>query len=191
MAYAVISLVIEVNSVFLHIRRLLLSMNFKRNTTAFRINALLNYSEFEYFWFCQNFLLIHHVPIVLGSLLSFRLGTLIWMAWWLMQNHTLVPTWLALFGLLGLAFIIPLSVGLLFHLIRADFLAPALKKSSDWKMPLALTTPLFGEHLINVNNSAECLFPSQVLSPFLIYLWIQQPVVRLLRTWTLETTCTY
>ncbi|KAL7065543.1 hypothetical protein AAHC03_04454 [Spirometra sp. Aus1] len=99
--YAIVSLLVEINSVFLHIRRLLLSLTVSRESLIFAINSSLNFTSF----------------------LTFRLGTLIWMAWWLYANRDQIPSWLTAIGTVGLSTIIPLNFGLLYHLFNSDYLS--------------------------------------------------------------------
>uniref|UniRef100_A0A8C2ZK08 TLC domain-containing protein n=1 Tax=Cyclopterus lumpus TaxID=8103 RepID=A0A8C2ZK08_CYCLU len=90
--YAVVSLLVEINSVFLHIRQLLLLSG--------RRNILGTYV----------------------ALLVFRVCTLAWMTRWLAAHTERVPRYALTMGTVGLSLISIMNVVLFYRLLRADVL---------------------------------------------------------------------
>ncbi|XP_070572563.1 TLC domain-containing protein 2-like [Ptychodera flava] len=98
--YAVVSLLGEVNSIFLHGRQLLQMIGTPRNGMLYTVNSLLNIMTF----------------------IVFRFGVLLWMAWWIAANCTLVPLFLVGVASLGLTIMMCVNVVLFSRLIRSDFM---------------------------------------------------------------------
>ncbi|CAG0882844.1 unnamed protein product [Cyprideis torosa] len=97
--YAIIALVCEVNSIFLHIRQLLLLQGFHKKSFIYRINSAANF----------------------GTYGLFRLCTLVWMVRWLSDNAHTIPWGPLILGSLGLTTILVMNVILLLRLLRSDF----------------------------------------------------------------------
>uniref|UniRef100_A0A1B6EW31 TLC domain-containing protein n=1 Tax=Cuerna arida TaxID=1464854 RepID=A0A1B6EW31_9HEMI len=97
--YAIMALLVEVNSVFLHIRQLMIIQNWNRNTLSYRLNNSLN----------------------LGTFVVFRILTMGWMTRWLIQ-HRYDLTQFA-FNLAGitLAVIMVMNIVLLLRVLKSDY----------------------------------------------------------------------
>ncbi|KAM7374514.1 hypothetical protein PAMP_007167 [Pampus punctatissimus] len=110
LGFAVVSLLVEINSVFLHIRQLLLLSGQKnrpgteittpRPSVTYRMTSWLN----------------------LGTFLVFRVGTLGWMSRWLAGHSDHIPRYVLLMGTAGLSVISTMNVVLFYRLLRADIL---------------------------------------------------------------------
>uniref|UniRef100_UPI0037E8C0A2 TLC domain-containing protein 2-like n=1 Tax=Semicossyphus pulcher TaxID=241346 RepID=UPI0037E8C0A2 len=107
---AVVSLLIEINSVFLHVRQLLL-VSGRRNrsgtettaprpSVAYRLTSWLN----------------------LGTLLVFRVGTMGWMTRWLAAHSSRIPGYVFMIGTIGMSLISTMNIVLFYRLLRADIL---------------------------------------------------------------------
>ncbi|XP_070700337.1 TLC domain-containing protein 2-like [Pempheris klunzingeri] len=119
LGFAVVSLLIEINSVFLHVRQLLL-LSGRRNrpgtentaprpSVAYSITSWLN----------------------LGTLLVFRVCTTGWMIRWLVAHSDRVPRYVLMMGTVGLSLISTMNFVLFYRLFRADFLANTNKTSMN------------------------------------------------------------
>ncbi|XP_041657343.1 TLC domain-containing protein 2-like [Cheilinus undulatus] len=107
---AVVSLLIEINSVFLHIRQLLLLSGHRNRletataapcpSVAYRLTSWFN----------------------LGTLLVFRLCTMGWMTRWMASHSECMPRYVFMMGTAGLSLISCMNMVLLHRLLRADFL---------------------------------------------------------------------
>ncbi|XP_060565612.1 TLC domain-containing protein 2-like [Ruditapes philippinarum] len=106
--YAVLALVVELNSIFLHTRQLLQCLGFSRTNSFYRLNSLIN----------------------LGTFLGFRILTLAWMTRWIVINKDLVPLVFYSMGSLGLAIMTVMNIILFYRLLNSDFLR---KKESTRK----------------------------------------------------------
>lgn len=98
-AFALVSLLLEVNSVFLHTRKILLSNGYEKDSTIFKINGV--------------FLLI--------TFINFRLLTSAWMTNFVVTMRHSLPSVHFIFALVGMAIISVLNVGLLLILWKSDF----------------------------------------------------------------------
>ncbi|XP_029956192.1 TLC domain-containing protein 2-like [Salarias fasciatus] len=108
--FAVASLLVEIHSVFLHIRQLLL-LSGRTNRTgegAAARRPSLVYSVASW--------------LNLGALVVFRLGTLCWMTRWLTRQTQRLPLFVLMLGTAGLSLISTMSLGLFYRLLRADVL---------------------------------------------------------------------
>ncbi|XP_071362038.1 TLC domain-containing protein 2-like [Trachinotus anak] len=110
LGFAVVSLLVEINSVFLHIRQLLL-LSGQRNrpgteTTAPRPSA----SYMTTSW------------LNMGTFLVFRVCTLGWMARWLAGHSAHIPRYTLMMGTTGLGVISTMNTVLFYRLLRADIL---------------------------------------------------------------------
>ncbi|NWY65337.1 TLCD2 protein, partial [Erithacus rubecula] len=97
--FALVALLVEINSIFLHLRQILLMANLV-HTTCYRLNSLIN----------------------LGTYVVFRMATLAWMSRWLFLNRHNVPPAAHAVGTLGMAIMTPMNIVLLYRLLRSDFL---------------------------------------------------------------------
>lgn len=96
--FALVALLVEINSIFLHLRQILLMANLV-HTTCYRLNSLIN----------------------LGTYVVFRIATLAWMTRWLFLNRHNVPPAAHAVGTVGMAIMTPMNVILLYRLLRSDF----------------------------------------------------------------------
>lgn len=98
--YALVALLVELNSVFLHLRQLLQFSGFTKNDPRYRLNSLLN----------------------LGTFVVFRIATLAWMTRWLVVHRDLIPLGLYTVGSVCLAIITLMNIVLFYRLLRSDFI---------------------------------------------------------------------
>ncbi|XP_041949621.1 TLC domain-containing protein 2-like isoform X2 [Alosa sapidissima] len=99
--FAVVALLVEINSVFLHGRQLLRMSGRAASSGALcRLNSVLN----------------------LGTFVAFRISTLAWMTRWLALNRTRVLLPLYAVGSVGLLAIMVMNAVLFYRLLRSDFL---------------------------------------------------------------------
>ncbi|KAL3320826.1 TLC domain-containing protein 2 [Cichlidogyrus casuarinus] len=105
--YGIVALLIEVNSINLHIRRLLTVMNVSKRSLCYRINGVAN----------------------IFTYIVFRLVNQCWMARWLILNRDKVPFCMYSLGSISLAVIMLMNIVLFWRIIRADFL-----ESRPWLM---------------------------------------------------------
>ncbi|XP_025029683.1 TLC domain-containing protein 2 [Python bivittatus] len=97
--FAMVALLVEINSVFLHLRTILLMAGLA-HTTSFRLTSLLN----------------------LGTYLVFRIMILAWMTRWLVLNQENVPAAPYAMGTVGMAIMLSINIVLFYRLLRSDFL---------------------------------------------------------------------
>ncbi|KAK5858741.1 hypothetical protein PBY51_002858 [Eleginops maclovinus] len=107
--YSVVSLLVEINSVFLHLRQLLLLSGRKNRTDTTTPRPSVTYSVISW--------------LNLASLFVFRVCTLGWMTHWLVAHSELLPRFALMMGTTGLSLISIMNVVLLYRLIRADFIS--------------------------------------------------------------------
>ncbi|XP_042355641.1 TLC domain-containing protein 2-like [Plectropomus leopardus] len=117
--YAVVSLLVEINSVFLHVRQLLLlsgrrsrpgsDITAPRPSVAYSVTSWLN----------------------LGTLLVFRVCTLGWMTRWLAAHSEFVPLYVLMTGTVSLSVISIMNIVLFYRLLRADLLSSTHNTSKD------------------------------------------------------------
>ncbi|KAI1231856.1 TLC domain-containing protein 2, partial [Lamprotornis superbus] len=96
--FALVALLVEINSIFLHLRQILLMANLV-HTTCYRLNSLIN----------------------LGTYVVFRMATLAWMTRWLFLNRHNVPPAAYAVGTVGMAIMTPMNIILFYRLLRSDF----------------------------------------------------------------------
>lgn len=96
--FALVALLVEINSIFLHLRQILLMANLV-HTTCYRLNSIIN----------------------LGTYVVFRIATLAWMARWLLLNRQNLPLAAYAVGTVGMAIMMPMNIILLYRLLRSDF----------------------------------------------------------------------
>ncbi|XP_041808708.1 TLC domain-containing protein 2-like [Chelmon rostratus] len=119
LGFAVVSLLIEINSVFLHIRQLLL-LSGQRNRPGTEITAprpSVTYSMTSW--------------LNLGTLLVFRVCTTGWMSRWLAAHSERIPRYTLMMGTVGLSLITTMNTVLLYRLLRADFFTDTRKTSNS------------------------------------------------------------
>lgn len=97
--FAVVALLVELNSVFLHLRQLLRMANMAKGT-PYRVNSIIN----------------------LGTYVVFRINTLAWMTRWLVLNRDKVPLLAYTLGSVGMAIMTAMNIVLFYRLLRSDFL---------------------------------------------------------------------
>uniref|UniRef100_A0A8C4UPG8 TLC domain containing 2 n=1 Tax=Falco tinnunculus TaxID=100819 RepID=A0A8C4UPG8_FALTI len=96
--FALVALLVEINSIFLHLRQILLMANLV-HTTCYRLNSIIN----------------------LGTYVVFRIATLAWMTHWLFLNRENVPPATYAVGTVGMAIMTPMNIILFYRLLRSDF----------------------------------------------------------------------
>jgi len=97
--YGIMALLVEVNSVFLHIRQLMIIQNWDRKTFLYRLNNSLN----------------------LGTFVVFRILTMGWMTRWLVQHrYDLTPFAFKLAGI-TLSVIMVMNIVLLLRVLKSDY----------------------------------------------------------------------
>lgn len=96
--FAMVALLVEVNSVFLHLRTILLMAGLA-HTTCYRLNSLIN----------------------LGTCIVFRIGNLAWMTRWLMLNWENIPSAAYVASAVGIASMTLMNIILFYRLLCCDF----------------------------------------------------------------------
>jgi len=96
--YKMVAFLVEINSIFLHIRTLLQVCGVSKFSLAFRFNSLLNIATF----------------------VVNRIMVLAWMTRWLVINKDLVPFLLYTLGCISNAIMTLINIILLYRLLRAD-----------------------------------------------------------------------
>ncbi|KAG8002047.1 TLC domain-containing protein 2 [Nibea albiflora] len=103
--FAVVALLVEINSVFLHLRQMLRMANIAEGT-LYRVNSIIN----------------------LGTYVVFRINTLAWMTRWLVLNRDKVPLVAYTLGSVGMAIMTVMNIVLFCRLLRSDFLKSSKTK---------------------------------------------------------------
>lgn len=86
------ALLVEVNSIFLHTRQLLIIQGAPRQHSFYRLNSLLNIGKRNFDERMNNGIqLIEPNYLILGTFLIFRIVTLGWMTRWLVVHRDQVP----------------------------------------------------------------------------------------------------
>lgn len=98
MGFAFVALLVEINSIFLHLRQILLMADLV-HTTCYRLTSIVN----------------------LGTYVVFRITTLAWMTRWLLLNRQQVPLAAYTVGVVGMAIMMPMNIILFYRLLRSDF----------------------------------------------------------------------
>uniref|UniRef100_A0A670K8F2 TLC domain containing 2 n=1 Tax=Podarcis muralis TaxID=64176 RepID=A0A670K8F2_PODMU len=101
--FAMVALLVEINSIFLHLRTILLMAGLA-HTTSYRLTSLLN----------------------LGTYVVFRITTLAWMTRWLVLNRENIPPNTYTLSTVGMAVMTPMNIVLFYRLLRNDFLTSRL-----------------------------------------------------------------
>jgi len=97
-AYVALSLMVEVNSVFLHTRQLFIITNEPKSSTRYKANSFLN----------------------IGTFLFFRILLFGWMSRWLIVHWLEIPSSLQYAGSLGLTVIVVMNVVLFCRILFVD-----------------------------------------------------------------------
>jgi hypothetical protein len=97
-----IILLLEVNSIFLHFRHILLHYNVNRKSVIYQLNAALN----------------------VITLIIFRIFVLLWMANWVYFHTHLLQTFVLYISSTGVAIFLVMNVILLIRVVISDYLKP-------------------------------------------------------------------
>ncbi|KAF7219008.1 TLC domain-containing protein 2 [Nothobranchius furzeri] len=108
--FAVVALLVEINSVFLHLRQNLRMANMAVGT-FYRVNSMIN----------------------LGTYVIFRINTLAWMTRWLVLNRDKVPLLAYTLGSVGMAIMTAMNIVLFCRLLRSDFLKSTKREAKKEK----------------------------------------------------------
>ncbi|KAM8854368.1 TLC domain-containing protein 2 [Synchiropus picturatus] len=108
--FAVVALLVEINSVFLHLRQMLRMANLAAGT-PYRVNSIVN----------------------LGTYVVFRINTLAWMTRWLVLNRDKVPLMAYTLGSVGMAIMTAMNIVLFCRLLRSDFLKSSTREAKKDK----------------------------------------------------------
>lgn len=108
--YAAVALIVEINSVFLHLRLICQMLGFARSEPPYRVVSLFN----------------------LGTFIVFRIFTLAWMTRWLVINQAKIPFFFYTIGSLGMASITLMNVVLFYRVLYSDFLRKPKSESAKF-----------------------------------------------------------
>ncbi|KAM9801377.1 TLC domain-containing protein 2 [Neosynchiropus ocellatus] len=108
--FAVVALLVEINSVFLHLRQMLRMASLAAGT-LYRVNSIVN----------------------LGTYVVFRINTLAWMTRWLVLNRDKVPLMAYTLGSVGMAIMTAMNIVLFCRLLRSDFLKSSTREAKKEK----------------------------------------------------------
>merc|ERR1711997_91487 len=98
-AYGALSLIVEINSIFLHARQLFIITHEPKSSLRYKANALLN----------------------VGTFVACRILLLGWMARWLTEHRDEIPLFFFTAGSLGLAIIVVMNPILFYRILSVDF----------------------------------------------------------------------
>ncbi|KAL8573358.1 TLC domain-containing protein 2 [Nucella lapillus] len=105
--YAVVGLVVELNSIFLHLRQLLQICSLSRSTSFYRLNSLIN----------------------LATFIVFRISMLAWMTRWIVINKDAMPLVFYTLGSIDLAVMTLMNIVLFYRLLLSDFFSSSKEKA--------------------------------------------------------------
>ncbi|XP_005801099.1 TLC domain-containing protein 2 [Xiphophorus maculatus] len=108
--FSVVALLVEINSVFLHLRQIL-RMASMAASTLYRVNSIIN----------------------LGTYVVFRINTLAWMTRWLVLNRDKIPLLAYTLGSVGMAIMTVMNIILFCRLLRSDFLKSSTREAKKEK----------------------------------------------------------
>ncbi|KAM3874788.1 TLC domain-containing protein 2 [Diretmus argenteus] len=108
--FAVVALLVEINSMFLHLRQILRMANLAVST-LYRVNSMIN----------------------LGTYVVFRINTLAWMTRWLVLNRDKIPLLAYTVGSVGMAIMTIMNIVLFYRLLRSDFLKSSTREAKKEK----------------------------------------------------------
>jgi hypothetical protein len=139
-AYGALSLMVEVNSVFLHSRQMFIICGEPKSSLRYRTNAMLNIATF----------------------LLFRILTLGWMTRWLTVNRDHIPLPFFTIGSIGLAVIVVMSIILFCRIMLVDFsdVIRSVYKGKEASLQTNHETDSAGAGDV-VSNYMESLFEEQ------------------------------
>lgn len=98
-AYGALSLIVEINSIFLHARQLFIITHEPKSSMRYKANALLN----------------------VGTFVACRILLLGWMTRWLTEHRDEIPLFFFTAGSLGLAVIVVMNTILFYRILSVDF----------------------------------------------------------------------
>ena len=98
-AYGALSLIVEINSIFLHARQLFIITHEPKSSLRYKANALLN----------------------VGTFVACRILLLGWMTRWLTVNRDRIPLSIFTIGSIGLAVIVTMNIILFCRILSVDF----------------------------------------------------------------------
>lgn len=107
LAFTIISLVVEVNSIFLHWRQLLIITRSDKTALHYRCVCLVN----------------------LVTFVVFRIFTLAWMTRWMVLNKSLVSPLPYAVGCVSIAVLMLMSIILFFRLLKADLYSTVINNN--------------------------------------------------------------
>ncbi|KAA0203166.1 hypothetical protein HAZT_HAZT004826 [Hyalella azteca] len=107
--YAIVALLVEVNSIFLHYRQLLVVEGMSRCSSQYRLTALFNVATF----------------------LVFRIAVLGWMTRWLVLHSDMVPLAVYTLGSIAMAIIVLMNIILFFRILIVDFFRQHKNKTAQ------------------------------------------------------------
>ena len=93
-------MVLELNSIFLHIRQLMVIQEVDRSSRAFRAIAVLNMATF----------------------IAFRIVVVAWMVLWILANMHLLPMYYVSLAFFGFGTLTTMNISMLVKLVQRDFL---------------------------------------------------------------------
>lgn len=106
--YAVVGLLVEVNSILLHLRQLLQICGIPKGSGIYRFTSLVN----------------------LATFIVFRISLLAWMTRWIVINKDNVPLVFYTIGSIGLAIMTLMNIILFYRLLRSDFFTKTDKEKT-------------------------------------------------------------
>lgn len=131
-AYAALSLIVEVNSVFLHTRQLFIITGEPKSSLRYKCNALLNVATF----------------------LFFRILLLGWMTRWLTVHRNIIPLAFFTVGSIGLAIIVLMNIILFCRILSVDFSDILRSKSTEHRKERELASPKLSGNNTSWSNSS-------------------------------------
>ncbi|KAH8878013.1 TLC domain-containing protein 2 [Schistosoma japonicum] len=140
--YAAVSLLPEVNSIFLHLRRAMNYLRVPKGNRFFHTTCLLNIGEFQrersYFFLFYTVSYAGHLKnleeikticrgrippslVSLRTFIVFRFMVLSWMAKWIVLNRDKISSGYYCLGSIGLSVLIVMNIVLFIRIVYADF----------------------------------------------------------------------
>ncbi|XP_065335813.1 TLC domain-containing protein 2-like [Cloeon dipterum] len=113
LGYGLVALLVEVNSVFLHTRQLMLIQGFSKNHLTYRINSMLN----------------------IGTFVVFRIATLGWMTRWLAVHKDELTTTAFTIGSVAMSVVMLMNIVLFLRVLVADLRASQKSQDETSKKP--------------------------------------------------------
>ncbi|XP_063221074.1 TLC domain-containing protein 2-like [Bacillus rossius redtenbacheri] len=116
LGYGLMALLVEMNSIFLHVRQLLLIQGVPRGHLLYRLNSL----------FC------------LGTFVVFRIATLGWMTRWLVFVRNQLTTTAFTMGSLAMPIILVMNIVLFLRILNADYCGKRSSRDCSYVQQLAV-----------------------------------------------------